>query len=245
LTSIKDETVKLSMIATRLARSTSPARTEIKSWQSCCLDCENGGAGIGLSLYFSLPWTNESRDNRAKAQHAKEAQVSLIATDIMTTKVITAGPDDTVAKIAGLLCDHGISAVPICDTQGGVLGMLSEGDLMRPFGKEKASKRAWWLSLLAEGTDLAPTFLESFKVENHPARELMVTPVITARPMPACLNWPICLRATTSSVCLSCETASSSESSAGRTSCAPSPERRTRSRKQSDLLGGPAIVARR
>src|ERR1700733_3691979 len=59
LTSIKDETGKLSMIATRLARSASPARTEIKSWQSCCLDCENGGAGIGLSLYFSLPWTNE------------------------------------------------------------------------------------------------------------------------------------------------------------------------------------------
>jgi CBS domain-containing protein len=117
LTSIKDETVKLSMIATRLARSTSPARTEIKSWQSCCLDCENGGAGIGLSLYFSLPWTNESRDNRAKAQHAKEAQVSLIATDIMTSKVITARPDDTVAKIAGLLCDHGISAIPICDKQ--------------------------------------------------------------------------------------------------------------------------------
>jgi CBS domain-containing protein len=106
--------------------------------------------------------------------------MSLIATDIMTSKVITARPDDTVAKIAGLLCDHGISAVPICDKHGGVLGMLSEGDLMRPFGKEKASKRAWWLSLLAEGADLAPTFLESVKVENHPARELMVTPVITA-----------------------------------------------------------------
>ncbi len=104
----------------------------------------------------------------------------LVAADIMTSNVIIARPDDTVAKVAALLCDHGISAVPICDTQGGVLGMLSEGDLMRPFGKEKASKRAWWLSLLAEGTDLAPTFLESVKAENHPARDLMVTPVITA-----------------------------------------------------------------
>ena len=51
---------------------------------------------------------------------------------------------------------------------------------MRPFGKEKASKRAWWLGLLAEGTDLAPIFVESVKLENHLARELMVTPVITA-----------------------------------------------------------------
>lgn len=106
--------------------------------------------------------------------------MSLVATDIMTRKVITAHPNDTVAAVARLLCDHGISAVPICDTHGGVLGMLSEGDLIRPFGKEPASKRAWWLSLLAEGTDLAPSFLECIKMENHPARDLMVTPVITA-----------------------------------------------------------------
>src|ERR1700748_991233 len=105
--------------------------------------------------------------------------MSLLATDIMTNNVITARPNDTVASIARLLCDHGISAVPICDPQGAVLGMLSEGDLIRPFGKEPASKRAWWLTLLAEGSDLAPSFLEFIKVENHPARDLMVTPVIT------------------------------------------------------------------
>ena len=39
--------------------------------------------------------------------------MSLIATDIMTSKVITAHPDDTVAKIAAILFDHGISAVPV------------------------------------------------------------------------------------------------------------------------------------
>jgi CBS domain-containing protein len=100
----------------------------------------------------------------------------------MTSKVITGHPDDTVAKVARLLCDHGISAVPICDAQGGVLGMLSEGDLIRPFGKDPASKRAWWLTLLAEGTDLAPSFLDCIKVENQPARDLMVAPVITATP---------------------------------------------------------------
>ncbi len=43
-------------------------------------------------------------------------------------------------------------------------------------------KRAWWLNLLADGTDLAPAFLESIKVENHQARDLMVTPVISAWP---------------------------------------------------------------
>jgi CBS domain-containing protein len=106
--------------------------------------------------------------------------MTLFATDIMTTKVITARPDDTVANVARLLSDNGISAVPICDAEGHVLGMLSEGDVIRPFGKQNAAKRAWWLSLLAEGGSLAPSFLECIKTENHRAREVMVTPVITA-----------------------------------------------------------------
>ncbi len=108
--------------------------------------------------------------------------MTLKAADIMTTKVITARPNDPMAKIARLLSDHAISALPICDAQGAVLGMLSEGDLIRPFEKDNLSKRAWWLNLLAEGTDRAPSFLECLQVENHSARELMVGPVITASP---------------------------------------------------------------
>lgn len=106
----------------------------------------------------------------------------LTAADIMTRRVITAHPEDSVAKIARLLSDNDISALPICDAQGTVVGMLSEGDLIRPFGQEHTSKRAWWLNLLADGTDLAPAFLECIKVENHPARDLMVTPVLIAAP---------------------------------------------------------------
>ena len=58
--------------------------------------------------------------------------------------------------------------------------MLSEGDLLRPVGKEGSTRRAWWLNLLVEGTDLAPSFLECISVENQRARDLMATPVITA-----------------------------------------------------------------
>jgi CBS domain-containing protein len=108
--------------------------------------------------------------------------MTLTASDIMTRKVITARPDDTVARIARLLSDHGVSALPICDGSGALLGILSEGDLIRPFGRDNLSKRAWWVNLLAEGTDLAPSFLQCLRVENQSARELMVAPVITASP---------------------------------------------------------------
>jgi CBS domain-containing protein len=100
----------------------------------------------------------------------------------MTTKVITAHPEDRVAEVVRLLSDHGISALLICDQEGKVLGMLSEGDLVRPFGKKHTPKRAWWLKLLAADTDLAPAFLDSIRLENPPARDLMIAPVITASP---------------------------------------------------------------
>jgi CBS domain-containing protein len=100
----------------------------------------------------------------------------------MTRNVVTAKPDDTVTKVARLLSDHGISAVPVCDAAGAVVGMVSEGDLIAPVGTTSSTKRSWWLNRLAEGTDLAPSFLDSIKVENRRVADLMVTPVITAAP---------------------------------------------------------------
>lgn len=108
--------------------------------------------------------------------------MTLTAADIMTRNVKTIRPHASVAEIARLLCDNQISAVPVCDAQGQVIGMLSEGDLLRPVGQEHAAKRAWWLNLLAEGTDLAPSFLECISVENQLAGNLMIAPVVTASP---------------------------------------------------------------
>jgi CBS domain-containing protein len=109
-----------------------------------------------------------------------EADMSLKASDIMTHTVVTVGPDDTVKAIAGALCGHDVSAVPVCDNKGVLVGIVSEGDLMQPFGAENTLKRAWWLNLLAEGDDLAPEFLEYVRMDHRCARDLMTTTVITA-----------------------------------------------------------------
>jgi hypothetical protein len=58
---------------------------------------------------------------------------------------------------------------------------ISEGDLMLPFGAENAMKRTWWLTLLAEGINLGPQFVDYIRVDDRRARDLMVTRVITAR----------------------------------------------------------------
>jgi signal-transduction protein with cAMP-binding, CBS, and nucleotidyltransferase domain len=58
--------------------------------------------------------------------------------------------------------------------------MLSEGDLMRPFGAANEMRRAWWLGVLAEGTDLAPDFLDYIRVDRRSAHDLMTPDVVTA-----------------------------------------------------------------
>jgi CBS domain-containing protein len=104
----------------------------------------------------------------------------LDAASIMTRKVVTAHPSDTVARVARLLADNSISAVPVCDDSGGVLGMVSEGDLMRPFVNTNVKRRAWWLTLLADGTELAPEFVDYVRLDRHEVGDLMTRPVIAA-----------------------------------------------------------------
>lgn len=106
--------------------------------------------------------------------------MSLTAADIMTKPVLTAKPDDTVATVARLLSEHDISAVPVCDAHGAVVGIVSESDLLSPVGTESTARRSRWLTLLAEGTDLAPAFVEYIGIGNKRIGDLMVKPVIIA-----------------------------------------------------------------
>ena len=51
------------------------------------------------------------------------------ASDIMTSPVITVGPQTPIADIAATLAGHRISAVPVVE-HGRVVGIVSEADLL-------------------------------------------------------------------------------------------------------------------
>jgi CBS domain-containing protein len=50
--------------------------------------------------------------------------------EIMTTDVVTVNPDTTVGELADILAKKKISGVPVVDGRGGVLGMVSEADII-------------------------------------------------------------------------------------------------------------------
>jgi CBS-domain-containing membrane protein len=103
----------------------------------------------------------------------------MIARDVMTRDVLSVTPDTPVRKIASLLVKHGIGAVPVIDSSGALIGIVSEGDLIRP---DRAAREAWrqsWLEILAEGEPLAPELLAWLGSQNRSAPAVMSAPVIT------------------------------------------------------------------
>lgn len=98
--------------------------------------------------------------------------------DVMTRKVVTAAPKTKVRDIANLMQQHRISAVPITDADKQVVGIVSEGDLMRRVGSgdTDAQPRSWWLSLFTSDK-LAST--DYIKLHGQYAEEIMSRDVIT------------------------------------------------------------------
>src|SRR5271165_1618933 len=74
------------------------------------------------------------------------------AKDIMTVNVISVSEDSPVHEVVGLLLKYRISAVPVVDGERKVVGIVSEGDLLRPEGATRAgTKRPWWLEAVFAG----------------------------------------------------------------------------------------------
>jgi CBS-domain-containing membrane protein len=101
------------------------------------------------------------------------------ASDVMVSNVISVRPDTTVRDIAEKLISNRISAVPVVDDRGAVIGIISEGDLIHRIEVGTERKHSWWLKILGDKGVFARDFLKSHAVK---AADVMTRPVITASP---------------------------------------------------------------
>jgi len=72
----------------------------------------------------------------------------MIVSDVMTRKVLSVAPEETVEHAANLMLRHGISGLFVVDAKGTLCGVVTEGDLLRrdEIGTER--HRPWWLRVL-------------------------------------------------------------------------------------------------
>ncbi|WP_445156972.1 CBS domain-containing protein [Halomonas sp. E14] len=97
------------------------------------------------------------------------------AVDVMTPKVVTVSPDTDVREIARLLLEHNISAVPVVDDGDKVLGIVSEGDLMRRI-ENGTERKSWWLKSIFSAANNANDYIKSHA---RRASEIMTRDPIT------------------------------------------------------------------
>lgn len=98
------------------------------------------------------------------------------AKDIMTSQVLTIGPDLPVREIAQLMLERRVSAVPVVDEKHSVIGIVSEGDLIRRPELETDKPASRWINFLLSNEERARDFV---KTHGMKARDVMTAPVIS------------------------------------------------------------------
>jgi CBS domain-containing protein len=101
------------------------------------------------------------------------------ARDVMTLAVYTVKPTMSVRDVARLFMERRISAVPVVDDQGKIVGIVSEGDLLHRSEISTQRRHPWWLVLMAGDEGLAAEYI---KAHAKRVADIMTRKVITAEP---------------------------------------------------------------
>lgn len=103
----------------------------------------------------------------------------MLVRDVMVAPVITVEPSTTVQAVAELFLKKQISAVPVLDDRGKLVGIVSEGDLLHRVEAGTERHRSWWLRALIESDTLAAEYVKS---HGRKVSDVMTRDVITASP---------------------------------------------------------------
>src|SRR6516165_9793154 len=101
------------------------------------------------------------------------------ARDVMVPTVITVGVDASIGEVADTLLSHHISGAPVVNKKGELVGVVSEGDLMRRPETGTTRRPSWWLALLSSDRASATEYIES---HSRKVADVMTRDVISATP---------------------------------------------------------------
>jgi len=98
------------------------------------------------------------------------------AQDVMSTQVTTIEAGASVREAAKRMLRRRVSALPVLDEAGRVIGIVSEGDLVRRAELGTEAARSWWLRMFAE--DAASDYV---KTHGASVSEVMTRRVVSVR----------------------------------------------------------------
>ncbi len=96
----------------------------------------------------------------------------MLVREIMTRDVMTVAPETPVPALATLFADRGISGVPVVEADGTLVGLVTEGDLMRRLAAEGEAPKSWLSRLFGAAPRLAADYAQ---IHGQQARDVMST----------------------------------------------------------------------
>src|SRR5262245_21850959 len=101
------------------------------------------------------------------------------AADVMVSNVITVGLDAIIGEVAATRLNNHISGAPVVGKNGELVGIVSEGDLIRRPEIGTTKRHSWWLELLSNQWASATEYINS---HSRKVADVMTREVITANP---------------------------------------------------------------
>jgi CBS domain-containing protein len=97
-------------------------------------------------------------------------EMTMKANDVMTPFVISVTPDATVTDAAQIMLETGVSGLPVINSAGKLVGMLTEGDLLRRAETGTEHERPRWLEYILGPGKAAQEFV---RVHGRKVAEVM------------------------------------------------------------------------
>jgi CBS domain-containing protein len=100
----------------------------------------------------------------------------MIAADVMTRTVSTVHPDTTLAELAARMVENHISGMPVVDDAGKLIGVVTEGDLLRRVETDTETHHSGFMDLILGPGRLAADYV---RAHGRRVRDVMTEDVVS------------------------------------------------------------------
>jgi CBS domain-containing protein len=104
---------------------------------------------------------------------------AMTAKEIMTFPVAYVMTETPLKEVANLLLERKISAAPVLDDAGRLVGIVSEGDLVRRTPAGENGRRSWWLDLFEPESPRSEGLLNYLRGHGLRAKDVMTCEVVS------------------------------------------------------------------
>ncbi len=98
------------------------------------------------------------------------------ARDIMTSDPVSVPPETPLEAVASLMAERGISGLPVVDGAGNLVGLVTDGDLMRRLSAKEDKPASFFAALLGANADQAIAYA---RAHGRLVRDVMSTDLAT------------------------------------------------------------------